>query len=171
MEFRDGFRGSGKWHGSSRSQCGSAAGADFALAFDHAGELACVSRDGGTAIASVWCWAVIIEKYFAVRRMNSPMTGLSKASGLANRSRISISPLERAPTGPLGHLHGGHAEWKRSQMRPCGQASRACKKRIEKVVDVQIQKEMSTIESRLLFLATTGAAALLSGCSERCGAS
>ena len=24
----------------------------------------------GLAIASIWCWAIIIEKFFAVRRMN-----------------------------------------------------------------------------------------------------
>ena len=44
-------------------------------------------------------------------------------------------------------------------MPPCGPGFQGVQKRIEKVVDVQIQKEMSTIESRLLFLATTGAAA------------
>ncbi len=50
-------------------------------------------------------------------------------------------------------------EWKRSQELALRAGFQGVQKRIEKVVDVQIQKEMSWIEARLLFLATTGSAA------------
>jgi biopolymer transport protein TolQ len=114
----------------------------------------------GLALASVWCWAVIIEKYFAVRRMNSANDRFEQSfwSGqsledlylaLGTRSNLGLSAIFMAAM----------REWKRSQDSALRAGFQGVQKRIEKVVDVQIQKEMSTIESRLLFLATTGAAA------------
>jgi biopolymer transport protein TolQ len=114
----------------------------------------------GLAFASVWCWAVIIEKYFAVRRMNSANDRFEQSfwSGqsledlylaLGTRSNLGLSAIFMAAM----------REWKRSQDAALRAGFQGVQKRIEKVVDVQIQKEMSTIESRLLFLATTGAAA------------
>jgi biopolymer transport protein TolQ len=49
-------------------------------------------------------------------------------------------------------------EWKRSQDAALRAGFQGVQKRIEKVMDVQIQKEMGRVESRLLFLATTGSA-------------
>ena len=114
----------------------------------------------GLAFASVWCWAVIIEKYFAVRRMNSANDRFEQSfwSGqsledlylaLGTRSNLGLSAIFMAAM----------REWKRSQDAALRAGFQGVQKRIEKVVDVQIQKEMSTIEARLLFLATTGAAA------------
>ena len=49
-------------------------------------------------------------------------------------------------------------EWKRSQESAVRAGFQGVQKRIEKVMDVQLQKELSRLESRLLFLATMGSA-------------
>ena len=49
-------------------------------------------------------------------------------------------------------------EWKRSQGATLRAGFAGVQKRIEKVMDVAIQKEMGGLESRLLFLATVGSA-------------
>ena len=114
----------------------------------------------GLAFASVWCWAVIIEKYFAVRRMNSANDRFEQSfwSGQSLED-LYLALGTRTNLGLSAIFMAAMREWKRSQDAALRAGFQGVQKRIEKVVDVQIQKEMSTIEARLLFLATTGAAA------------
>ena len=114
----------------------------------------------GLAMASVWGWAIIIEKFFMVRRMNGANDRFENAfwSGqsledlymsLGNRTNIGLAAIFMAAM----------REWKRSQDAALRAGFQGVQKRIEKVMDVQIQKEMHDVEARLLFLATTGSAA------------
>jgi biopolymer transport protein TolQ len=114
----------------------------------------------GLLFASVWCWAIIFEKMFS----------LGRARRLINRfeqvfwSGQSLEELYKT----LGHRpnHGTAAlfiaamrEWKRSQEQGNRPAMGGLLMRLEKVMDVTIQREMTRLESRLLFLATVGATA------------
>ncbi len=114
----------------------------------------------GLALASVWCWAIIIEKFLAVRRMNAAndrfeqffWSGQSLEdlySSMGNRNNVGLAAIFMAAM----------REWKRSQDAALRAGFQGVQKRIEKVMDVQIQKEMHDVESRLLFLATTGSSA------------
>ena len=114
----------------------------------------------GLALASVWSWSIIIEKFVAVRRMNAAndtfeqffWSGQSLEDlyqSMGNRNSIGLAAIFMAAM----------REWKRSQEASLRAGFQGVQKRIEKVMDVQIQKEMHDVESRLLFLATTGAAA------------
>ncbi|MFT3987727.1 protein TolQ [Aestuariivirga sp.] len=114
----------------------------------------------GLALASIWGWAIIIEKFFAFRRMNAANDRFEQSfwSGqsledlylaLGNRTNIGLAAIFMAAM----------REWKRSQDAAMRAGFQGVQKRIEKVMDVQIQKEMHDVESRLLFLATTGSAA------------
>jgi biopolymer transport protein TolQ len=114
----------------------------------------------GLALASVWCWAVIIEKYFAVRRMNAANDRFEQSFWSGQSLEDLYLALGTRPNLGLSAIFmAAMREWKRSQDAALRAGFQGVQKRIEKVVDVQIQKEMSTIEARLLFLATTGAAA------------
>ncbi len=114
----------------------------------------------GLAFASVWCWGVIIEKYFAVRRMNSANDRFEQSFWSGQSLEDLYLALGTRPNLGLAAIFmAAMREWKRSQDAALRAGFQGVQKRIEKVVDVQIQKEMSTIESRLLFLATTGSAA------------
>jgi len=112
------------------------------------------------AAAAVWSWAIIIEKFFAMRRMNAANNRFEQVfwSGqsledlfvtMGNRNNIGLAAIFMAAM----------REWKRSQDAAMRAGFQGVQKRIEKVMDVQIQKEMHDVEARLLFLATTGSAA------------
>lgn len=114
----------------------------------------------GLAIASVWGWAIIIEKYFAVRRMNAANDRFEQSfwSGQSLED-LYLTLGTRNNVGLAAIFMAAMREWKRSQEAALRAGFHGVQKRIEKVMDVQIQKEMHDIEARLLFLATTGSAA------------
>ena len=77
------------------------------------------------------------------------MTGSSRVSGRASRSRISILAMgTRNNLGLAAIFMAAMREWKRSQDAALRAGFQGVQKRIEKVMDVQIQKEMSTTSSR-----------------------
>jgi biopolymer transport protein TolQ len=114
----------------------------------------------GLAVASVWCWAIIIEKWFAFRKEKAANdkfeTMFWSGQSLEDLYR-NISGREAV--GMAAIFTTAMQEWKRSQGAAMRAGFAGVQKRIEKVMDVQIQKEMGDLESRLLFLATIGSAA------------
>ncbi len=114
----------------------------------------------GLALSSIWCWAIIIEKFFTFRREHA-------ANDRFETSFWSGQSLEDLYRGMGGRAADGLGaifvaamqEWKQSQGATMRAGFAGVQKRIEKVMDVAIQKEMSGLESRLLFLATIGSAA------------
>jgi biopolymer transport protein TolQ len=114
----------------------------------------------GLALASIWCWAIIFEKFFAVRRMNSANDRFEQMfwSGQSLED-LYLTLGSRANTGLAAIFLTAMREWKRSQDAAMRAGFQGVQKRIEKVMDVQIQKEMGELEARLLFLATIGSAA------------
>ncbi len=114
----------------------------------------------GLALASIWCWAIIIEKFFAVRRMNAANDRFEQLFWSGQSLEDLYVSLGSRPTTGMGSIFmAAMREWKRSQDAALRAGFQGVQKRIEKVMDVQIQKEMGEIESRLLFLATIGSAA------------
>ena len=114
----------------------------------------------GLALASFWSWAIIVNKFYAVRRMNAANDKFEATFWSGQSLEDLYSLMSKRETEGLSAIFvAAMEEWKRSQ----GSAMRAgfagVQKRIEKVMDVAIQKEMGGLESRLLFLATTGSAA------------
>jgi biopolymer transport protein TolQ len=113
----------------------------------------------GLGLASVWCWAIIFEKFYSVRRMNAANDRFESTfwsgqsledlyNAMGNRETMGLSAIFIAAM----------QEWKRSQGAAMRAGFAGVQKRIEKVMDVAIQKEMGGLESRLLFLATVGSA-------------
>ena len=113
----------------------------------------------GLGLASIWCWAIIFEKFYAVRRMNAANDRFENQFW----SGQSLEDLYRSMSGRTAIGMGAifiaaMEEWKRSQGAAMRAGFAGVLKRIEKVMDVSIQKEMSGLEGRLLFLATVGSA-------------
>ena len=113
----------------------------------------------GLLLASVLCWAIVIEKSFAFRRARreaDDFEGLFWSgqsleelySGLSREQNISMAALFVAAM----------REWKRS-VESSTRAFGGIQLRVEKVMDVTISREMERLERRLLFLATVGATA------------
>ncbi len=114
----------------------------------------------GLALASIWCWAIIFEKWFAFRKENAANDRFESMfwSG-QSLDDLYHGARSRDPVGMASVFVAAMEEWKRSQGAAMRAGFAGVMKRIEKVMDVQIQKEMNGVESRLLFLATTGSAA------------
>jgi biopolymer transport protein TolQ len=114
----------------------------------------------GLALASIWCWAIIFEKWMAFRKMNAANDKFESAfwSGQSLED-LYHGARARDPVGMASVFVTAMEEWKRSQSAAMRAGFAGVMKRIEKVMDVQIQKEMHDLEARLLFLATIGSAA------------
>lgn len=114
----------------------------------------------GLVLASVWTWAIILEKLFVFRRIRR----------LANKfeqtfwSGQSLEELYAGMGAKSDHsmaamFVAAMREWKRSQDGAVRHGFAGVQMRIQKVMDVSIQKEIARLEKRLLFLATVGSTA------------
>ncbi len=113
----------------------------------------------GLALASVWCWAIIFEKFYAVRQMNAANDRFETTFWSGQSLEDLYNTMGTRPTAGLSTIFvAAMQEWKRSQGAALRAGFAGVQKRIEKVMDVAIQKEMGGLESRLLFLATVGSA-------------
>jgi biopolymer transport protein TolQ len=114
----------------------------------------------GLAIASVWCWAIIFEKWISYKRVNAANDKFEETFWSGKSLDDLYHTLSSRPSLGLSAIFvAGMQEWKRSQGAAMRAGFQGVQKRIEKVMDVAIQKEIGTVESRLLFLATIGSAA------------
>ena len=114
----------------------------------------------GLILASVWSWAIIIEKTYAFRRARKEADRFENMFWSGQSLEELYSSLSRS-----GHSISMAAlfiaamrEWKRSvegNIRALG----GIQLRVEKVMDVTISREMERLERRLLFLATVGSTA------------
>jgi biopolymer transport protein TolQ len=113
----------------------------------------------GLVLASVWCWAIILEKFFTIGRATKSTDRFEQTfwSGQSlDELYLTLGP--RHSVGMATLFMAAMREWKRSQESAARAGFQGVQKRIEKVMDVQLQKELARLESRLLFLATIGSA-------------
>jgi biopolymer transport protein TolQ len=112
----------------------------------------------GLVAASVWCWGIIIDKSFLYARTQRAMDRFEDVfwSGqslddlyatLRDRNNHDMAAVFMAAMG----------EWKRS-VQATGATFVNLTQRIDKVLDVTIQREVGRLESKLLVLATIGSA-------------
>ncbi|TGE00195.1 protein TolQ [Methylobacterium nonmethylotrophicum] len=108
--------------------------------------------------ASIWCWSIIIDKTLLFRRTKAEMDAFEEEFW----SGRPLEELYRAyndkpATGLAALFVAAMREWRRSY-EGSGRSIRSLGQRIDKVLDVTIQREVERLESRLLFLASIGSA-------------
>jgi biopolymer transport protein TolQ len=113
----------------------------------------------GLVVASVWSWAIIIEKLFAFRRARIEADRFEQIFWSGQSLDEIYTTLQRGKTITTAALFvAAMREWKRSvegNIRALG----GIQMRVEKVMDVTISREMERLDRRLLFLATVGSTA------------
>ena len=114
----------------------------------------------GLILASVWSWAIIIEKTFAFRRARKEADHFENMfwSGQSLEELYSALSRNGHSVSMAALFIAAMREWKRSvegSIRALG----GIQLRVEKVMDVTISREMERLERRLLFLATVGSTA------------
>jgi biopolymer transport protein TolQ len=113
----------------------------------------------GLLFASVWCWAIIVDKTLLFARTRRAMDHFEDVfwSG-QSLEELYRSLAQGQPTGMAAVFVAAMREWKRS-FEGAGRSVASLAQRIDKVLDVTIQREMERLESKLLVLATVGSAA------------
>ena len=110
--------------------------------------------------ASIGCWAIAIEKFVTIARARRAADRFEKLfwSGQSLEDLyLTLGPQNNHVMAAL--FMAAMREFKRSQQSAMRAGFHGLEKRIDRVMDVQLQREMSKIESRLLFLATVGSSA------------
>lgn len=112
----------------------------------------------GLVVASVYCWAIIIDKTLLFRRLTRAMDRFEEVfwSG-RSLDELYRSLAERPTTGLASVFVAAMHEWKRS-FEGSGRSVASLPARIDKVLDVTIQREVERLESKLIFLASVGSA-------------
>ena len=109
--------------------------------------------------ASVWCWAIIVDKIMLVGRTRRQMSRFETVFWSGQSLEELYNTLHNRVNHSMAALFvAAMREWKRSHggARP---AIGSLQQRIDRVMDVTIQREAERLESRLLILATVGSAA------------
>jgi len=118
----------------------------------------------GLLLASIWSWAIIIEKLFLFAKTRKE-TGKFEQVFWSGQSLEELyqALAQRRNTGVAALFVAAMREWKRSTEREGGdRAARpmpGVQLRVEKVMDVTISREVERLERRLTFLATVGSTA------------
>ncbi|CAA0103884.1 Protein TolQ [Starkeya nomas] len=112
----------------------------------------------GLIIASVWVWAIIIDKTILFRRMKSQMDRFEATFWSGQSLEELYRSLSSRPNHAMAAIFvAAMREWKRSY-EGGARSFAGLTQRLEKVMDVTIAREVERLESRLLVLATVGSA-------------
>ncbi len=112
----------------------------------------------GLLIASIWVWAIAIDKTVLYARSRRDMERFEQAFWSGQSLEELYRTLSTHPTHSMAALFvAAMREWKRS-LEGHARSFAGLQMRIEKVMEVSIAREVERLESRLLVLATVGSA-------------
>ncbi|MGE0847966.1 MAG: protein TolQ, partial [Flavobacteriaceae bacterium] len=113
----------------------------------------------GLLAASVWTWAIIVDKFLLYARTSKQMDRFEKVFWSGHSLDDLYRSLQsRSNAGIAAVFVAAMKEWKRSHETGAAFGP-GLQSRIEKVMDVTAGREAEGLESRLLFLATVGSTA------------
>jgi biopolymer transport protein TolQ len=113
----------------------------------------------GLLAASVWTWAIIVDKLIAFARMRMALNRFEQVfwSG-QSLEELYRNLADRKTTGMGAIFVAAMREWKKS-FEKGAKSPLGLQTRIDKAMDLALTREMERLEARLGFLATVGSAA------------
>src|SRR4051812_33813212 len=112
----------------------------------------------GLLAASVWCWAIIVDKSLLYGRANREMNRFERVFWSGQSLEELFQQMQERPAMGLGAIFvAAMKEWKRSHEQNAASFI-GMQARLEKVLDVAIGRESDGLERRLAFLATVASA-------------
>jgi len=112
----------------------------------------------GLLLASVWVWAIVVDKVLLYRRTKRSMDQFEQTFWSGHSLEELYRNQSARPAHSMGALFvAAMREWKRS-VEGTSRAIGGLQMRIEKVMDVTIAREIERMERHLLVLATVGSA-------------
>jgi biopolymer transport protein TolQ len=113
----------------------------------------------GLLLASVWTWAIIVDKTLLYGRIRRQMDRFEKLFWSGQSLEDLYRSLSgRTPTAMASVFVAAMREWKRS-FESGARSPMGLQMRIDKVLEVTIAREIERLERRLLFQATVGSSA------------
>lgn len=113
----------------------------------------------GLLFASVWSWAIIFDKWWRFGRVERRADQFERIFWSGRSLDDLYQEMGHRPEHPLSTLFiAAMREWRRSK-DIATDSFVGLKERVDKVMQVTISREVSGLESRLLFLATVGSVA------------
>jgi biopolymer transport protein TolQ len=112
----------------------------------------------GLLAASVWVWAIVVDKTILFARTRKAMDGFENAFWSGQSLEELYRSLSAGPAYSMGAVFvAAMREWKRS-FEGHAKSFAGLQTRVEKVMSVSISREIDRLERRLLVLATVGSA-------------
>jgi biopolymer transport protein TolQ len=110
-------------------------------------------------VASLWAWAIIIQKLLDYRRARAEASAFEAAFWSGEPLDELFERIGNAPAGPSERVFtSGMVEWRRSH-RDDGGLIPGAQQRIDRSMDVAIAKESESLTKGLSLLATVGSTA------------
>ncbi len=116
-------------------------------------------------LASVWVWAIVFEKVVSLRRANRSADGFEDRFWSGGSLDELYDDEGAKPVHPMAAVFGAAmSEWRRS-LRSAGADLRSSfvRERIDRAMNVTIQREMERMERWMVFLASVGSSATFVG--------
>ena len=111
--------------------------------------------------ASIWCWAIIIDKVIGLRRLSARSTEFEQAFWSGNSLDDLYERIASQPRDPMSAVFvAAMREWRRTPAHGSEGDSRVgVADRIDRVMQITMAREMDRAERNMTFLATTGSTA------------
>jgi biopolymer transport protein TolQ len=113
-------------------------------------------------LASIWCWAIIFDKLRGLRRLNARSTEFEQAFWSGNSLDDLYERISNQPRDPMSAVFvSAMREWRRTSTRDSGgpESRVGIGDRIDRVMQITLDREMDRTEKNMTFLATTGSTA------------
>ena len=113
-------------------------------------------------LASIWCWAIIFDKLTGLRRLNARSTEFEQAFWSGNSLDDLYERISNQPRDPMSAVFvSAMREWRRTPTRDSGgpESRVGIGDRIDRVMQITLDREMDRTEKNMTFLATTGSTA------------
>ena len=112
-------------------------------------------------LASIWCWAIIFQKWSALRRLNTSSNDFEQTFWSGGSLDDLYDRLAAQPMDPMSAVFvAAMKEWRRLPGVASGSvANIGLADRIERVMQITLSREMDRAERYMTFLATTGSTA------------
>lgn len=111
--------------------------------------------------ASVWVWAIVFEKVTSLRRAKQAADGFEDRFWSGGNLEELYDSEGSKPGHPMAAVFGAAmGEWRRSARAAGADYSRGfARERVDRAMNVTIQREMETLEKWMIFLASVGSTA------------
>jgi biopolymer transport protein TolQ len=110
----------------------------------------------GLMVASVWVWAIVIDKWILLGRTKRQMDRFEEVFWSGQSLEELYRSVQARPNNPMATLFvAAMREWKRTY-EGGARTLAGLAERIEKVMDVTIAREVDRLERQLLVLASVG---------------